>query len=68
MTKAQVYKAMKENKFIAVRMEDGCLIGFNCGMIKKFKHLKNNHKESNCAGYYPINFMEYISIKIPLCL
>jgi hypothetical protein len=67
MTNRQVYNAMQQHRFIAVRWaSDYAVTGVNCAMLKcpKFK-VKIDDNESRFVGFYPISFQEYIRIKTP---
>jgi len=66
LTVDQVKKAGAQNKFIAFRHSDGSVVGINTGIMKfrQFSVLLPTTR-TKFVSYYPISFMEYITIKIP---
>jgi len=66
LTVSQLRKICKANRFIAVRCcTDNSVIGINCKVenLQRFKNLQEY--ETQFYAYYPIDFNEYISIKLP---
>jgi len=64
----ELLKALRENKYIALRLYSGKIIGYNCKaglMSYKRSKLYNAYDGTRFQSFYPINFMEYISIKNP---
>jgi hypothetical protein len=67
MTNRQLYNALTQNRYIAVRWRsDNTLTGVNCAVLKclKFK-VNTDDNQSKFVGFYPISFHEYIRIKTP---
>lgn len=65
LTVKQLRQTASKYKYIAVRYDDG-VIGINC-KIQNTKKAKSASDETvtNAISYYPISFMEYISLKTP---
>lgn len=70
MTIAQVLKAVGSNNFIVLRERDNSTIGINCKILKtktirKILTEKHLNTKTRFYSYFPCNFMEYISEKVP---
>lgn len=68
LTKIELLKICKENKYIAVRFsDDNDIMGVNCRVVE-VPYLKQKAKlrpdnETMFNSWYPISFSEYIRIK-----
>jgi len=64
----ELLKALRENKYILLRTYDNKVLGVNCKaglMSYKRSKLYNSYDGTRFQSFYPINFMEYISLKNP---
>jgi hypothetical protein len=67
LTRKQVWKAVtKFTGYIAVRYDDGDVVGMNCSVAKlSSKRFPMDDQKTRIIGFYPIDFHEYIRIKTP---
>lgn len=68
MTREQIVKAMRENKYISLRDWTGYEMGINCGVLKilvKDKHKSFTGEQLLYQSYRPISLNEYIELKHP---
>ena len=68
MTNAELYKALKNNKYVIVRNWIGIPCGINSQIVLLMTKKKNikwtPRKHSKIASYRPCTFQEYITNKI----
>lgn len=68
MTRKQLFNALKNHKYIAVRWWDGAVTGANCKIAERgrIRHdIYPDDTETRIQSFYPITFQEYIRIKTP---
>ncbi len=66
LTVSQLRKICKANRFIAIRYSSNNMaVGINCKTAFMLQNKNKPNIETQIMSYYPIDFNEYISIKIP---
>lgn len=67
LTRKQLFDAVTQHDYIAVRHSDNDVVGVNCKVARRLssKRVEINGIETNIVSFYPISFNEYIRIKVP---
>lgn len=65
LTMTEIRKACENNKFLQLRYNDNTVVGINCRImgLSKIKH--KDTFITDFVSFYPINFNQYLSIKVP---
>lgn len=67
LTRKQLHRACKSNKYIAVRWFDGVVTAINCKIADhaRFDNVNKGNQLTNLISWRPCSFQEYISLKTP---
>ncbi len=67
ITRNELYKICRNNKYIAVRWFDGVVTAINCKIanLKCFNNIEKGNQPTYFIGWKPCSFQEYINLKTP---
>jgi hypothetical protein len=67
LNRLQLKKICDQNRFLALRYDDGSLMGVNCKVASLLDNKGKviDHSLTNFVSAIPISFQEYITLKRP---
>ena len=65
MSVNELRSIMCKNNYLAARYTCGNVVGINCKIVEHKRMAEKPNVQTQIIGVYPIDFMEYIRIKIP---